>query len=898
MGWDSRLSWSGEQPAGDAVLLQRFHAQAGTGADRTAVDATGRDWTIVNWTAATAALTADRWGNRLTFNMNAPSSEQTSLRVPYFAGMWPSSGKVLLYTWAALRYAMTFTPIMSTRNTAGKAPLVYLSTMSDGRPRAQVYSAAGSLILDQSETLPWTATPAEWVCYMMLVDLDARTSQIALVRHTAGDKYVAPVRSFTAEPNLACEADLHALTLAPTASYWANGHVDEMGLWHPGADFNLEDFAEQVRLSTFARGSSATEGAGLDVTDAAVTATAAGAVLRTGAEPVNWDHGTPQVQPRDQITADPLAYLSDDGGATWTGPTAPGDLPATFAGIARWEIPLEQGETFTGLDLVEAQPVPTLDPIGPLDLEQRETVTIPITGEWIGAPTFQVVAASGVQASIASGDQLRITAGLTAGDARVTIAVTDETGQMSEPLVIAVTVHLLPWEPPENPVFAKAPLILHDDQEQRAAVLHNPAGAKLLREVNGEQTLTFSIPVKHPHAALLAPERAVEAAGDLYRIRRLTRGRKGGTPTVVAYCEARWYDLAFTGQVAETEWSGVQPGPVLEHILEGTGWAVGSVTVTTRRTWKMDKGSPLAALRQAAEVHGGDLIFDNHTRTVHLLAVAGKDRGVAFFHGRGLQDAERVEDTTSLVTRIEPRNAEGVGIESVNAGVPWLEDFSYTQEVRFARYEFASGTSPHTMLAMTQATLGKRARPAVSYQATVADLSAWTGQPLDRFDVGDRVLIIDEELGIETTQRIVAMEYDLLQPWASEVTLSEKLRELGSDSSTEAGVLTTGVDIDTRDLVPFNLLKNARFDNGLAHWAASGAQVVDGGATGTRSVRFEGAGTRWVEQTVAPDTRDAYTFSMQIDSAGGPTGWSPDVTVVAEITFTDGSTETINLDLV
>ena len=48
--------------------------------------------------------------------------------------------------------------------------------------------------------------------------------------------------------------------------------------------------------------------------------------------------------------------------------------------------------------------------------------------------------------------------------------------------------------------------------------------------------------------------------------------------------------------------------------------------------------------------------------------------------------------------------------------------------------------------------------------------------------------------------------------------------------------LTTGTDIDTRDMVPFNLLLNARFDNGLAHWAASGARIVPDGATGPNAV--------------------------------------------------------------
>lgn len=363
------------------------------------------------------------------------------------------------------------------------------------------------------------------------------------------------------------------------------------------------------------------------------------------------------------------------------------------------------------------------------------------------------------------------------------------------------------------------------------------------------------------------------------------------------YAEALWYDLRTAGRVRARDFNGATAAQALEYVLDGTGWSVDAITVTTRRTWEMENQTTLAALRAIADVHGGDLVFNNHAKTVSLLTFSGRDRGVAFFRGQALSEAKRVEDTTQLLTRIEPRNEEGVGIEAVNGGSPYLEDFSFTSEIRHGVYNFASGTSPQTMLAMTVAAIGKRAVPAVSYEATVADLSAWSGQEIDRFDCGDQVLIVDQELGIESTQRIVAMEYDLLQPWASRITLNEKLRELGSDTAaTEAGVLTTGADMDTRDLVPFNLLRNARFDNGLAHWASSGGQVVEGGATGTRSVRF-GPGTRWIEQTVAVDTRDAYTFSMQVDQDGGPANWVPDLQVIAEITYADNTSETITLEL-
>ena len=193
--WDSRLDWSGESPAEGAILLQRFTAMAGSGATRTlADDATpSRTWTLRNASAATAGLSAGRWGNSLSLNRNAPATEQTSLTVPNFAGMWPDAGgRMLFKVWAALTFAQSFTPIISTRNTTGKAPLAYLSTTSDGRPRAQVYSASGALLLDQSEPLAsigWTPAALDWVCYLWAVDMGARTSQLALVRRDTGQAF-------------------------------------------------------------------------------------------------------------------------------------------------------------------------------------------------------------------------------------------------------------------------------------------------------------------------------------------------------------------------------------------------------------------------------------------------------------------------------------------------------------------------------------------------------------------------------------------------------------------------------------------------------------------------------------------------------------------------------------
>ena len=889
--WNTRRDWSGEWPAAGAVLLQRFDALSGSGATKTLPDVAdpSKTWTLRNASASSAGLSAGRWGNNLSLNRTAPATEQTSLTVPYFAGLWPASGKMLFSAWAALSFAMSFTPIISSRNTTGVAPLAYLSTTSDGRPRAMIYNSAGTAILDQSETIAsigWTPAANEWVCYLWLVDLTAKTSQVALVKRDTGQTFVGPVRTFTGTPNAACTAAFEVATLSPTAAYWAGGYIDEVGYWQPTGAVDLSALVAEVKRSLPARGADSAGGVGLTVTDTGVAASAA-ATLLTGARPAVWD-AAPQIATTPAIAATPAALLSTDNGATWDTPPT---LPAPFNGLVRWSVPLYAAESLSDLRLLEQPTQPNLDAGGVLTVGQAGTVSATITGTWSSTPTFSAVAPTGVAVSFV-GATMTVVAGWSIGDFPITVTVVDEYGLSDSALwTLSVTPPAVPDAP--APQYARAPLILYSALDERAAVVHDAPSAVLTTEVNGEQTITFTLPQRHAARQLVRAERIVEVAGELYRIRGVTSYRDGRVPMVEVYAEARFYDLGTAGQLDARDFAAVQPGTVMAIILAGTGWTIGRVNVTTTRTWSLQEGSPLAALRQVAKVHGGDLVFDNKARTVSLLTFAGRRDGLTFFYGRGVTGAKRVEDTTTLVTRLYARNAEGLTIADVNGGLPYVEDFTWTTEVRTAVYDFASGTNPFTMLAMATATLGRRSKPKVSYEVEVVDLSAWSAQALDRFACGDEVKVIDAELGIDTTDRIVRLEYDLLRPWASKITLSEKLRELGDSSGPDGGTLTTGADIDTRDLVPFNLLLNARFDNGLAHWAASGATVVAEGVTGLNAVKLAGGGVRWIEQTVAPDTREVYTLSFQMEATDWPAGLVPELTVVAEVVYDDGFTETI-----
>ncbi|UGS26318.1 phage tail protein [Microbacterium resistens] len=877
MGWNDRLSWSGETPLTypglNPVAAQRF--DGGNLAAGTFPDAVNpaRSWSVTYESGSGYGVPAGDWGTQLALNVADPETEQGRLRLPHFAGLWPSSGRLLIGLRVRQGYAMAYCPLMSTRG--GSSPVVYLSTYQGGSVRQQVYDGSGDLVLDEYDTPAWAGTTG-WQWIGQLVDLDARTSQLAVVRHETGELFVGPALSLSGAVNAASTADLDVLSLQ-TAGYWTGGHVDEVFVAHPTAAFDFAAFARRIAHASWARGASAAAAGKLTVSDAAVTATAAH-TLATGAEPVSWT-----AAPAPTIQATP--HWSADGGATWS----TGALPAQFTGLLRWEVPLAAGARFTGIDLLP--PEPTLAPIPNQTVNQQETLTIPLDATWAGADPEWTVAAVGVTATI-TGTTLTIAAGWASGDVPVTVTLRDEWGR-SVSRTFTVTVAPLPWTPPPIPQYPRAPIIVHDGAGDTAII--DPRSAVVIDEVNGEQALEFSLPAAHRATGSILPERVVELAGEKYRVRRITTSRQGRVPVVNVRCEAEFYDLAYAGQIDGHDYLQTPAGRAMQDALRDTGWRVGAVTVTTRRTYAVEDTNPLEMLRTIQKHHGGDLVFDSTARTVSLVTQAGRDRGVAFLYGRGLTESKRVVDTTSLVTRIYARNADGQTIAAVNNGKPYVEDFTWTSEVREATYDFAAGTSPWTMLAMTQATLAKRCKPSVSYEFTVADLSYKSGQAVDRFAVGDLVTVVDDELGIREAQRIVRVEHDVVRPWASKITLSAKLRELGGATDGDDGGLNTGSPFAAFDLVPFNLLRNGRFDNALSHWASSGVSLVPGRGTGDNAVRFAGAGLRWIEQTVHPDNRDVYALSLRADAVSG--GSVPPLKALVTVEYEDGTSETIPVEL-
>ena len=486
---------------------------------------------------------------------------------------------------------------------------------------------------------------------------------------------------------------------------------------------------------------------------------------------------------------------------------------------------------------------------------------------------------------------------------RITLSTTNTA---RTPVLTAISLYDNP-KPLYSQLGYARPVILGDD-DTAEAVLENAYDIIVTSEINGIDTLEFKLPFKDSKREYVENEKQVRIVSDTYRIRTVTDDKdESGKAITSVYAEAAFYDLSFSAKKEENTFTADTADVPMAYALQGTEWEVGVVNVSTKRTWTSTEDNALSILRHVQNIHGGDLIFDNANKLVNLLTFSGTDSGALFCYKKNMKSIQRVIDTTSLITRLYAVGADGMTFANINDGKPYVEDFTYTDEIRIKTLDCSNFTNPYQMLEFANMRLADYAAPRISYVLKAMDLTVLTGYEHEAWNLGDTVMVVDEDLDLSIKTRIVRREYNLQEPWNTVLELSTTLRELGDSTSqwdAAADVLEGANYIDNQQLqnfVPFNHLKNSRADSNFSYWTNSGFEVDgDNGVTGTASFKCEGAykATKYMEQTVTPSNRDSYTFSAQIATENLSLGSSGQVGVEIVIEYEDGSTETRTIDLI
>jgi len=481
---------------------------------------------------------------------------------------------------------------------------------------------------------------------------------------------------------------------------------------------------------------------------------------------------------------------------------------------------------------------------------------------------------------------------------RITLTTTDTA---ATPKLLDIQLHDIPKPPYERLGFSR-PMIL-DKNGAWESVLENAYDIIVTGEVNGADTLEFKIPFSDGKRLTLDNEKSVQIVSDMYRIRTIIDEKGTGSGAITSvYAEAAFYDLAFSAEKQETEFNADRADAPMRFALQGTGWSLGTVNVTTLRTWVCQGKNALAILRMTANIHGGDLVFDNGNRIVHLLTFSGNESGALFAYKKNLTNIKRVIDTRSLVTRLYAYGKESMSFSLINGDKEYVEDYTYSSEIRVSTLDCSNFTNPYQMLEFTRMRLAEYAKPRVSYVLTAMDLSALTGYEHEQWALGDIVTVDDRELNLTIRTRIIRRQYNLQEPWKTVLELSSKLRELGDSSiAAVADKLSQSdtVQQEIKDMVPFNHLRNSRADDGFTYWQNSGFDIdTENGSSGTASFRAVGVpGTKSMAQTVYPVNRRNYTLSAQIGSENLQKGTNGQVGIEVVFEYEDGTTETRFIDL-
>jgi len=243
---------------------------------------------------------------------------------------------------------------------------------------------------------------------------------------------------------------------------------------------------------------------------------------------------------------------------------------------------------------------------------------------------------------------------------------------------------------------------------------------------------------------------------------------------------------------------------VIAYILEQQSvkhWRVGNVQITRYFSYKWENANLLEALFSITEPFDVPALwtFDTTTYPWTLNLVQPDELPTCEIReGKNLVGFQIERNPMSLYNRIYPLGyGEGVNqltIKDVNNGVPYVEDAESIAQygVRATTWVDRRFENANALKASAIALLNEWKTPRVSWQVGAADISAITGEDIDRFKLGRVVRIVTDEYGA-VDMRIVTESKPNMSGAPGDIRL-----EIGN---VKAKLDTTLADLDRRQRI-------------------------------------------------------------------------------------------------
>ena len=302
----------------------------------------------------------------------------------------------------------------------------------------------------------------------------------------------------------------------------------------------------------------------------------------------------------------------------------------------------------------------------------------------------------------------------------------------------------------------------------------------------GDKELVFEYPAHGEMVDLLQEEYYIQTQTDEYVLKAVGISAEWNKYTAqlnVEELEGKSFSFGFTSQEQTIT-------ACLETAFEGTGWTVGTCTVTKKRTIKIESAtSAWDILQECLDTYRCECQIDSLHKVVNIFETIGQDRGCYFVEGLNLRKLTLNSDTYDFFTRIVPIGKDGLTIEET-VGKAYLENHQYSKKVKTYTWKDERYTNVESLIEDATAKLDEMSKPYRAYSADVVDLAKVSETYSDILDygIGDSVTFISKKTNTRAKQRIVKIVEYPEQVEKNKVELSNTTKSFAEVQKTETEI--------------------------------------------------------------------------------------------------------------
>lgn len=330
---------------------------------------------------------------------------------------------------------------------------------------------------------------------------------------------------------------------------------------------------------------------------------------------------------------------------------------------------------------------------------------------------------------------------------------------------------------------------IFNDKKKRIGTLSGFKNKEITTTLDsGDKELSFSYPTTGALVDLLKEEYYIRTKTDEYVIKAVEKGEQFNKYTAVLNVEeleGTPFPYGFESQEQTIK-------ACLEFAFEGTGWHVGTCTVTKKRT--IDEQESVTAwdvLQKCLTTYRCECIIHSLTKTIDIYDRIGSDKGCYFMEGLNLRKISLKSDTYDFYTRIYPIGKDGITPEWLT-GKDYIDNFQYSSKIKAYVWKDERYTNTTSLIEDATAKIEEMSRPYKAYTAEVVDLAKASEEYKDilSYGIGDTVTLVSKKTRTREKQRIVKITEYPESPEKNTVEISNARKTFAEIQKEETAAAT------------------------------------------------------------------------------------------------------------